>query len=349
MAVVKYGFIGAGAIAQRRHIPEAANNPSSKVVAIADPVPGRAQEIAGKYGALPFTDYKKMLKEADLDAVVVAGPNALHAAMSIDCFRAGKHVLCEKPMATNRAEARKMLAEAKKARKFLMIGMNQRLMPPHAKAKEVLDSGRLGKVLAFETSFKHPGPDGWSVDGGKSWFFKKDAAVMGVCGDLGVHKADLMRFLLGEEFIKVGGVIKTLDKKDPAGKPISVDDNAYVILETKSGVTGSMNISWTNYGNLEDNGTTLYCTKGVMRIAMDPTWGVMVDYRTGQQERYKVGAVASNTRQVASGIIDSFTDSILKNRKPAIDGDEGYKAMNIIITAMEAASKGKFLSINNKV
>jgi UDP-N-acetylglucosamine 3-dehydrogenase len=346
MAVVKYGVIGCGAIAQRRHIPEGAANPRSKIAALADPVHGRAAELAAKYGAVAYTDYRKMLKDADLDAVVVCGPNALHAAQTIQALRAGFHVLVEKPMATTRADAKQMIAEAKKARKFLMIGMNQRLMPPHVKAKAVLDQGRLGKVLAFETSFKHPGPDGWSIDGAKSWFFKKDAAVMGVCGDLGVHKADLMRFLLGEEIVKVGGIIKTQDKKTPDGKPIPLDDNAFVVMETASGVMGTMNISWTNYGRFEDNGTTLFCQHGVMRIGIDPQFGVMVDYSDGQKDRYVVGAVATNTRQIASGIIDAFTDSILKNRKPAIDGEEGYRAMNIIVTALDAAKQGKMLKVD---
>ncbi len=342
---VRYGFIGAGAIAQRRHLPEAANNPQSQVVAVADPAKGRAEEIAGHYGAAAYTDHRKMLASEQLDAVVVATPNALHAPISLDAFKAGLHVLCEKPMATTRADGKKMIQAAKAAGKFLMIGMNQRLMPPHVKAKEVLDSGRLGRVLSFETSFKHGGPDGWSVDGAKSWFFQKDLAVMGVCGDLGVHKADLMRFLLGEEIVRVGGAIRTLDKKLPGGKPIPLDDNAYVVLETRSGIIGTMNIAWTNYGNLEDNGTTLYCEKGVMRIGIDREYGVMVDLRNGQRERYAVGAVATNARQVASGIIDSFTDSILKRRKPEIDGDEGYAAMSIIITAMESSKQGKFLPV----
>lgn len=341
--IVRYGVIGGGAIAQRRHLPEALANPKSEVAAIADPVKGRAAELCETYGAKPFTDYKKMLADEtlNLDAVVVAGPNALHASMSIDALKAGCHVLCEKPMATTRADAKKMISTAKRVKKYLMIGMNQRLMAPHAKAREILDQGKLGNVLAFETSFKHPGPDGWSVDGAKSWFFKKGPAGMGVCGDLGVHKADLMRYLTGEEIVKVTGFVKTLDKKYPDGKPIHLDDNAFVVMETASGAIGTMNISWTHYGRFEDNGTVLYCQNGVMRIAMDDEFGVMVDYGDGAKDRYAVGAVATNEVQVASGIIDSFTDSILTRRKPEIDGLEGYRAMNIIVTAIEAAKEGK--------
>jgi predicted dehydrogenase len=223
---VKYGIIGCGAIAQRRHIPEAADNANSKVAALADPVKERVEELATKYGAKPYTDYKEMLKDPSLDAIVVAGPNSLHAVQTIEALDGGKHVLVEKPMATTREDARAMIDAAKRNNKFLMIGLNQRLMPPHVKAKKILQSGVLGDVLAFRTAFKHPGPEGWSVDAGKSWFFKKGQAFMGVTGDLGVHKADLLRWLLGQEFTEVSGFVSTLDKRDQEGKLIDLDDNA---------------------------------------------------------------------------------------------------------------------------
>src|SRR5207245_3514919 len=143
---------------------------------------------------------------------VVAGPNALHAQQTIEALNAGKHVLCEKPMATTREDAKAMLAAAEKNKKFLMIGLNQRLMPPHIRAKEILQAGKLGKVLSSRPAFKHPGPEGCSVDAGKSWFFKKGQAYMGVTGDLGVHKADLMRWLLDQAFAEVGGIITTIDE-----------------------------------------------------------------------------------------------------------------------------------------
>ena len=346
MKTVRYGIIGCGAIAQRRHIPEGVANERAEVVAIADPVRGRAKQFADSIGAKAYTDYTKMLKETPLDAAVVCGPNSLHAPMTLAAFKAGLHVLVEKPMATTRPDARKMINAAKKARKHLMVAMNQRMMPSHVKAKQVLDAGTLGKPIAFETSFKHPGPDGWSVDGAKSWFFKKIPAVMGVTGDLGVHKADLMRFLLGEEFVQVGGIINTLDKRTAGGRLIPLDDNAFITLKAKSGVVGSMNISWCNYGG-EDNGTTIFCQKGVLKIGKHPDFGVVVEYRGGNREFHKVGAMATNTRQVTSGIIDAFTDAILARRKPPIDGEEGYRSLNVILTAMEAAKAGRFKRITH--
>jgi len=337
----RYGFIGAGAIAQRRHLPECLANPNSVVAAIADPAKGRAAEQAERFGGHAWTRWETMLDEADLDAVVVATPNALHAPQTVAALKRGLHVLVEKPMATTRAEARQMIAAAKKARRYLMVGMNQRLMPAHVKAREVLERGTLGRVLAFETSFKHGGPDGWSVDGASSWFFKKKLAVLGVNGDLGIHKADLMRYLLGEEFTHVGGQVTTRDKKLPDGRDIPVDDNAWLTLKTESGVIGSINISWTHYGSYEANGTTLFGEHGVMRIGEDPQYGVVVELKDGQRECYATGKMASNHAQVASGVIDSFTDCIRARRKPVIDGTEGYRALNVILTAVEASKEGK--------
>ena len=307
---VKYGIIGCGAIGQRRHIPECHANPHSVVAALCDPNEQRVKELAAKYGSAAYTDWKHMLADADIDAVVVCGPNSVHGEQSIAALKAGKHVLCEKPMATSRDEAKAMLAAAKKSKKYLMIGLNQRLMAPHVKAKEILASGRLGNVIAFRTAFQHPGPEGWSVDGAKSWFFQKGSAFMGVTGDLGVHKADLMRWLLGQEFAEVGGFITTLDKRSPDGKLIPLDDNAYLTLRTTGGIVGSMILSWTNYG-AEENYTILMCQNGVLKLGADPNYGVVVEYRNGDRECHKFGEIAANRHSRRATWTDAATVSVM--------------------------------------
>jgi predicted dehydrogenase len=341
---VKYGVIGCGAIAQRRHIPECVANPDSKLVAVADPNQARAEEIGRKFGARSFIDYRQLLKAADIDAVVICGPNHLHAEQALAALKAARHVLVEKPMATTRQDAKAMIQAAHKAGKYLMVGQNQRLMPAHVKAKAILNSGVLGKPLSFRTSFKHPGPEGWSIDGAKGFFFQRDQAVMGATGDLGVHKADLMRWLLGEEFTRVGGMITTRDKRDASGKLIALDDTACLTLRTQSGVVGSIEVNWINYGG-EDNQTILYCEKGTISIGTDPVYNVIVHHRNGDREMHKVGEMATNNRQVASGVIDALTRSILTQTPPAIDGMEGYRSLEVILTAMEAAAAGKTLKI----
>ncbi|MEI7766141.1 MAG: Gfo/Idh/MocA family oxidoreductase [Phycisphaerae bacterium] len=349
---IRVGVIGCGAIGQRRHIPELAQNDKVVLAAICDCNEARVQQVAQKFGVPEaYTDYREMLTSADLDAVVIGTPNYLHAPMALAAFKQGLHVLVEKPMATTRSEAKTMITAARKARKFLMVGHNQRLMPPHIKARELLKDGAIGKVLSFRTAFKHGGPEGWCIENSlDTWFFRKSEAVLGVTGDLGVHKADLMRYLLGEDFAEVGGILSTLDKRNHKGKLIETDDNAYLTVKTKSGIIGSIIVSWTNYGEPEANYTVIYGTKGVMMMAMDPTWGVIVRNKfTGGEERYKVGAVSTNEKQFSSGVSDAFIESILKNKAPAIDGVEGYKALDVILTAMDAARVGKTLKIKNDV
>ena len=182
------------------------------------------------------------------------------------------------------------------------------------------------------------------MDAAKSWFFKKGQAFMGVTGDLGVHKADLLRWLLGQEFTDVGGFVSTLHKRDAEGKLLDLDDNAYLTLRTSGGIIGSMILSWTNYG-AEENYTVLYCENGVLALGTDPVWGVIVDYRNGERELHKVGEMSTNLKQVASGIIDSFTKNIANNTPPEIDGMQGYRSLDVILTAMEAAKEGKTLKI----
>ncbi|WP_432800294.1 Gfo/Idh/MocA family protein [Poriferisphaera sp. WC338] len=339
MKKVRYGFVGAGSIAKHRHVKEAAANKHAEIVAICDLHGKRAKELTDEYGGEVYTDWKKMIKEADIDAVVVCTPNVLHAPVSIAASKAGKHVLVEKPMSTTRAEAKKMIEAAKAARKYLMVGQNQRLMPPHVKAKEILDSGRVGKAISFRSEFQHPGPDAWSAEGSKTWFYKKEHAIMGAMGDLGVHKVDLMRWLLSDDFVEVNAMVSTLDKKS------DVDDHAVMVLKSKKGVVGQITASWINYGP-ENNATVLYCTNGVIEIGANPEASVVVTYKNyAGKEMHEVGAMASNTAQISSGIIDMFTESLLKKKKPVIDGAEGLASVSVVLTAMEAAKQNKTLKV----
>ena len=104
---VRYGVVGCGAIAQRRHIPECIANPNSQLAALCDPNVERIEGINKAYGspAKCYANYADMLKDPNVDAVIVAGPNSLHASQTIEALNAGKHVLCEKPMATTREDA----------------------------------------------------------------------------------------------------------------------------------------------------------------------------------------------------------------------------------------------------
>ncbi|WP_028559970.1 Gfo/Idh/MocA family protein [Paenibacillus pinihumi] len=338
MSKIRVAVIGCGAISQRRHIPEYKGNEHVELVAFCDPNLARAEQCAEPFGAKAYADYKVMLEEVKPDAVSVCTPNATHAQISIDAAKAGAHVLVEKPMASTDEEAAQMIKAAEENGVYLMVGHNQRLMPPHVKAKELLQSGKLGRVLSFRTSFGHPGPEGWSVDGQSSWFFRKEEAIMGAMGDLGVHKADLIRWLLDDEVAVVGGLISTIDKKT------DVDDNAVCILQMKSGAIGSLVASWTYYKG-EDNSTVLWCENGVLKIGTDPVDQVVLELRNGSVERHQVGAIATNERQTTSGVIDAFVNSIVTKTPPAISGEEGRRSLEVILAAFESKATGKMISL----
>ncbi|GBF75643.1 NADH-dependent dehydrogenase [Paenibacillus sp. 598K] len=310
-----------------------------ELIAFVDPKLDRAQEVAAQYGANAYANYEDMLKEEKPDAVSVCTPNGLHAEQSIAAAKAGAHVLVEKPMAVTDEEAEQMIAAAKEAGVYLMVGHNQRLMPPHVKAKQILDSGVLGRVLTFRTSFGHPGPEGWSLDGRESWFFRKEEAAMGAMGDLGVHKSDLIRWLLNDEVAAVTGFIGTLDKKDT-----DIDDNATIVLRMKSGALGSLVASWTYYKG-EDNSTVIWCENGVLKIGTDPEDQVIVELRNGSVERHKVGAIATNEAQTTSGVIDEFVNSIITQTPPSISGEEGRKSLQVILGAFESDASGKIVTL----
>ncbi|MDF2961256.1 MAG: dehydrogenase, partial [Paenibacillus sp.] len=225
MSKVRVAVIGCGSISKHRHIPEYAANPNVELVAFCDIVNERAEHYADQYGAKAFTNYEEMLQAVKPDAVSVNLPNVLHAPVSIAVVNAGAHVLVEKPMATTYEEGLAMIEAAKKNGVYLMVGHNQRLMPPHVKAKEILQTGKLGKVLTFRTSFGHPGPENWSIDGRNSWFFRKEEAIMGAMGDLGVHKSDLIRWLLDDEVSEVAAFVGTIHKDGT-----DCDDNSTCLL-----------------------------------------------------------------------------------------------------------------------
>ncbi len=346
---LRFGFLGAGSIVIHRHALELFQNPDAELVMVYDPIKARAQSLAETYGMKVAASENALINNKNIDAIVVATPNSEHARLTIASLLAGKHVLCEKPMATSLEDAAAMISTAEKTGKMLMIGHNQCMMAPHLKAKALLNQGAIGEVLTFRSSFGHGGPETWSQDNGPhTWFFKKEKAYVGSMGDLGVHKAYLLPWLLGSDFVEAGAFIDTKAKCDEKGKPITVDDNAVCILRMANGITGQLTASWT-YGAREDNVTTIYGTKGQMIIGADPDYQVEVLLNNGERARYKVGAVATNTCQVKSGIPDLFVDCVLDDMPPPFDGMKGYRALATVVACMESAASKKICPVQNEL
>ena len=341
--MIKIGIIGCGKITEVRHAPEYQENPNCQITAFFDVVPEKAEAMAKLYGAKAYGSVDELLA-SDVDAVSVCVANRFHASISIQALKAGKHVLCEKPMATTPEDCEAMVAAARESGKYLMIGQNQRLAKAHVKAKEILDSGEMGPILTFETHFSHPGPEGWTGSA-NSWFFDKRTAQFGAMADLGVHKTDLLYYLTGKKIVKTSAVITTVDKRYPDGRLIDVDDNAFAIYTLEDGVVGTMHVGWTNYG-AENNSTKLYCKNGVILLYDDPEYSLIVEKPDGTVIPYELDKLTSNKEQTtggrtSTGVIDAFVDCIVNHHEPAISGESAMHAMKVIFANQRSSASGK--------
>ena len=330
----RIGIIGGGQIVQRRHLPEILDNPEAEVGAICDVVKERVEALAAQYNCKAYTDWKELVADPTLDAVIVAATNTTHAEMSIAALKAGKHVMCEKPMAVSLEEAQAMMRTAEECGKMLFIAQNQRLAPAHVKAKQLLQSGALGKVITFKSTFGHPGCERWAKEKKKTWFFQKSQSYFGCLADLGIHKIDVVRWMLDDEYTEVYARVETLNKTYEDGTPINVEDNATMVLKTAKGATGTITVSWTY--EYEDGSTVFYCTDGVMTIYGDPVYQIVIKRFDGTEDYLKVGEIPNNKVQVKSGIIDEFVDSL--NRGVAsISGKDGYEPLKVVFGAYESS------------
>jgi predicted dehydrogenase len=347
MKTINVGIIGCGKIAQYRHIPEYLANKNTKIVGYFDLNKKRAENLAEEFGGKAYDSYQDLLANEDINAVSVCTTNFTHAEITIAALKAGKHVLCEKPMATTLEDCQSMVDTAQDEGRFLIIGHNQRLAKSHVRAKELLATGLIGEILSFRTTFGHPGPETWSIDPGlDTWFFKKDLAAMGVMADLGIHKTDLIHYLTGQRIVETTARLHTLNKRDKEGKLISVDDNAFCIYRLEGGAVGTMHVSWTFYGP-EDNSTIIYGTKGIMRIYDDPNYSIRINTFDGEEILYDIDRIQTNESQTKSGVIDAFVDAILQNKEPEISGKVVLDSMRVIFASIESSKSGKSVTINH--
>ena len=330
-----------------RHAPEYTENPNTRIDLWYDAVPERAKRMAAQFGGKVCESAEELLA-ADLDAVSVCVANVYHADMTVKALNAGKHVLCEKPMAISLAECEAMVSAAAASGKHLMIGHNQRYAPAHQKARALIEAGEIGKVLTFLTTFGHSGPEIWTGTA-NSWVFDRSKAAFGALADLGIHKADLIHYLTGDEIIEASAFVGTLDKKSPEGVPITVDDNALCIMRLKQGGMGVLRASWTFYGQ-EDNSTRIYGTKGVLRVYDDPRQSLILERKDGTIERFELDHITTNAEQTSgnrrsTGVIDAFVESIVTDKPSLAEGCEAVKAMRAIFAAVKSAEEGRAVRV----
>jgi len=249
---LRFGVVGAGQIS-RAACQEIHRHPEARVAAVADPNPQRLAELAASLGgARTFSDNEALLADPDLDAVFIATPNAFHAPLALRALRAGKHVLVEKPFATNALEAAVVVEQAKQAGKVLSVGMNQRFRPDSQRVRALVEAGELGRVYHAKAFWLRRA----GIPKLGTWFSKKSLAGGGALYDIGVHLLDLALFVMGKfDPVSVSG--HTYSTFGPRGigegswgmsevshDEFDVDDGATALLRFDDGATLSLDVSW---------------------------------------------------------------------------------------------------------
>ncbi len=340
---MRVGIIGCGSIARQRHAYEYSHNENVEIAGFFDFVPERAETLASLFGGRVYPSLDELLDDSSIDAVSVCVANAYHADTTIKALEKGKHVLCEKPMAISLEDCERMIETAEKCGKRLCIGQNQRLTPAHRKAKEIIASGEMGRVLTFQTMFAHGGPESWSVEKSRNtWFFRKSAAAFGSMADLGIHKIDLIKYLVGDEYDRAYSRMCVIDKTFEDGTPIEVDDNSVEILTFRNGAFGTVTTSWTCYGT-EFNQTNIFCQNGVLKLYSDPQYSLIIVRNDGSEEKLALDRIQQNgdEQMASSGVIDEFVGAVMENRPSILDACDIIGSMKAVFACQRSAESGR--------
>ncbi len=244
VGMLGYAFMGKAHTNGLKKIPYMMYPPAAvpKLVAIAGRTEDAVKTAALRYGYEKYyTDWRAMIEDDDVDVFDNTGPNNAHAEPSIAAAKAGKHVFCEKPLARTGEEAKAMLDAVQKAGVQHMVAFNYRFVPAMVVARDLIASGKLGKVYHIRAQYLQE----WIMDPefAMVWRLRKEVAGSGAIGDLGSHIIDIARFLLGSEPNRVMAMTKTFIEERPDGEggtaKVDVDDAFISLMEFDNGALGT--------------------------------------------------------------------------------------------------------------
>ncbi len=264
---VKIGIIGCGGIANGKHMPSLSKLSDVEMVAFCDLEIEKAEKAKEQYGtpdAKVYTDYQELLKDSEIEVIHVCTPNRSHAHISIDSLQAGKHVMCEKPMAKTAADARRMVEVAKETGKKLTIGYQHRHKPEAIYLKSVIERGDLGEIyFAKAYAVRRRGTPNWGV------FLNEYEQGGGPLIDIGTHSLDVTLYLMNnyEPKMVVGTKYKKVNNPE-CGNPWggwdadanTMEDSAFGFIVMKNGATIILESSWAlNTSEPIQEGSTMLC------------------------------------------------------------------------------------------
>jgi predicted dehydrogenase len=232
------GIIGCGLIGRKRAAALAAF-PKDKLIAVCDVDGERASALAKDFHCESETEWRHLTQRKDIDVIINSSINEVLEEITVGALEQGKHVLCEKPLGRNAAEAQRMVDAAQQNNAMLKTGFNHIFHPALWKAKELVDARAIGSLLSIRARYGHGSRQGME----KEWRSSKKLCGGGELLDQGVHVIDLIRWFAGE-------IEQVYSKVETKFWDIEVEDNAFAILTCKNNVTAMFHVSWTNWRNI---------------------------------------------------------------------------------------------------
>lgn len=349
MSKLRIAIIGNGGICRACHVEHYVEDDRAEVVAFCDIIEERAIALRDKYfpEAAVYTDYKELLKDESIDAVDICTPNYLHSIIAVDAFKAGKHVLCEKPDAVDVTEVMKMKNAADEAGKVLMVIRNNRFATASEYAKKFVEDGRMGEIYC--------GRCGWQrrrgIPGKGGWFTTKAQSGGGPLIDLGVHMIDLAVWLMGNPTpvaVSANTYTKFADNETSDSEnskfgdannqgTFDVEDLAMGMIRFDNGAVLQIEFSWASNIKEENRFVELRGTKAGLKWADNS-----VEFFT--EEDGQLLDITPRGKMETDGHkknIRNFIDVLTEGAEPVFKPSQGVDMIKILCAIYESAEKGR--------
>ncbi len=321
-------IVGLGTISMEHHMPAVKLGHTGRIVALVSGHRDKAEKQAAIYGVpssaiYSYENYDAIAENKDIDAVYIALPNSMHAEYTMRAAKAGKHVLCEKPMATSVDDAKAMIGACKAAGKKLMIAYRCQYEPVNLDAVEMIRSGALGTVQAIESC------NGFNIRPGQ-WRLNRKLAGGGPLMDVGIYSLNACRYLTGEEPHDISAYSSTIDRD---GRFNEVEENVSWTMKFPSGIVAACN---TSYGSNMDGWYRVHGSKGMLELR--PAFGYSGIHMTAQIGRQMIDeAVTPPDPQQFVVQADYFAGCIAQDKEPKSDGEEGLRDMELMSRIYQSA------------
>lgn len=325
----RFAVIGCGRMGFRR-MKTIADHSDAELVSIVDENPHLAKELSEKFECNCFRNFKDVINDENVDCVVVSVPNKFHAPISIAALENGKHVFCEKPLASNPKEAFAMVQAAEEHRCFLKTGSNLRYFPNVEKAKTLIDHDMIGTTLYLR---------GWIGNSGEhisnSWYSSAEMSGGGTFLDNGVHLLDLVRLFLGEVETCFGEVATSYWPITP------LEDNGFGIFRTSNGKTAFIQSSWTEWAGymyLE-----IYGSNGSINIdCRNRQCITTLIEKSGERQLFDFSLLPPVSYEHE---FDEYVKALRAGRQPLASGFDGMRAVQMAYGVYESSQTKRLVHI----